>query len=124
MTVPFNTTCDIYHTGTAPPSAPALAGVPCALRGDWRAGQEHGDRPGLAGGLAWTHVLLVAADLDLRDAYAGGLTFMEHDSVYVPDKDGTCFKVIFVERVAGGTGSDHKRAYLDRQLPNWPTNHL
>jgi hypothetical protein len=119
-----NTTCDIYRTGNAPPAAPDVAGVACNLRADWRTGQDSGDRAGLPGGLAWTHVMLLAASVDIRDAYAGGLTFAEQDSVYIPDQNGTPFKVIFIERVNRGAASDHKRVYLDRQLPTWPTNEL
>jgi hypothetical protein len=44
--------------------------------------------------------------------------------VYLPDKNGTAFRVMFVERVNRGLASDHKRVYLDRLLPTWPTNDL
>ena len=116
---PPNTTCDIYRVGTAPPAAPATAAVPCVLRPDWRDGQQ-----ATAGTRDWTHVLLVGPDVDLRDAYAGASTSAEQDSVYVPDQAGTRFKVVFIERVGAGTAGEHKRAYLDRQTPSWPTNAL
>jgi hypothetical protein len=42
----------------------------------------------------------------------------------VPDSTGTAFLVKFVERVGYGTPNDHKRVYLDRAGPTWPTNNL
>ena len=126
MTMPVapNTTCDIYRNGNNPPAAPNVAAVACHLRPDWRAGQEHGDRATLPVGFCWTHVLLVDVSVDIRDAYAGALAFMQQDSIYVPDKNGTGFKVVFVERVFRGQTQDHKRVYLDRAVPTWPTNEL
>jgi hypothetical protein len=108
-----NTTCDIYRTGVAPPSAPSVAAVPCVLQNDWRGGQQGRDRA--TGTLTWTHVLLVDVAVDIRDAYIGASTLSPQDTVYVPDSTGTPYAVIFIEIV------DHayKRAYLDRQLPDW-----
>jgi len=124
LPVPPNATCDIYRAANAPPAAPDVAGVPCHLRPDWQGGQEHGDRAGLPAGMAWTHVLLVDVAVDIRDAYTGGLTRVAQDKVYVPDKNGTPFNVVFIERVFRGQVQDHKRVYLDRQTPAWPTNEL
>ena len=116
---PPNTTCDIYRAGTAPPAAPAVAAVPCVLRPDWTNGRQAS-----AGTRDWTHVLFVGPDVDLRDAYTGAGGATAQDSVYVPGPAGTRFRVVFVERVGAGTAGEHKRAYLDRQLPGWPTNAL
>jgi hypothetical protein len=118
-----NTTCDIYRVGVAPPAAPSVAGVPCFLKADWRAGQEAGDRPG-SGALNWTHVMLVDVSVDIRDVYAGQVAPAPQDSVYVPDQNGTRFLVMFIERVQRGSSQEHKRVYLERQLPVWPTNEL
>ena len=46
------------------------------------------------------------------------------DWLWVPDKNGTKFAVVFVARVGRGTGSDAKLLYLLRQPPTWPTNDL
>ncbi|MCI0680681.1 MAG: hypothetical protein L0Y71_01140 [Gemmataceae bacterium] len=119
-----NTTCDIYRNGTAPPAAPAVAGVACYLQPDWRAGQDQGDRANLPAVLAWTHVLLMDTSVDVRDCYLGSLTFGAQDMVYIPDQNGTPFRVIFIERVHRGRAEDHKRVYVDRQTPTWPTNEL
>ena len=124
LPVSANTTCDIYRSGNAPPAAPNVAGVACHLRPDWRAGQEQGTRAGLPAGLTWTHVLLVDVSVDIRDRYIGTLTDMVQDSIWVPDKNGTKFVVTFVERVGRGTASDHKRVYVDRAAPTWPTNEI
>jgi hypothetical protein len=123
MAIPIqpNTTCDVYRSGTAPPAAPAVAGVACYLQPDWPGGQEHGDR---GAQLAWTHVMLVDAGVDLRDAYTGAMTRVNQDTVYVPDKNGTAFTVVFIERVHRNQATDHKRIYLDRQTPGWPTSEL
>lgn len=124
LPIQANTTCDVYRTGTAPPAAPAVAGVSCYLQPDCRAGQDQGDRPMIPAALVWTHVLLVDTSVDLRDGYLGGLSFGNQDTVYVPNQNGTPFRVIFIERVHRGRSEDHKRVYLDRQTPTWPTNEL
>jgi hypothetical protein len=126
MSVPIqpNTTCDIYRNGTMPPAAPAVAGAACYLQPDWRAGQDQGDRAGLPGTLAWTHVLLVDTTVDIRDSYTGALSAATQDTVYIPDQNGTPFRVTFIERLHRNQAQDHKRVYLDRQGPTWPTNEL
>jgi hypothetical protein len=125
MALPTNTTCDIYHDPNSPPADPDVAGVPCHLTADWRGGNEAGER-GAGFGLAnfmWTHVMLVALGTEIRDGYTGtGSAPGSTDRVYIPDKDGTEFKVAFVERVRGG--GDHLRVYLHRQMPNWFTDDL
>jgi hypothetical protein len=122
MTLPIstNTTCDVYRSGIIPPAAPAIAGVPCFLQADWRGGQTAGDRG--VDSLTWTHFMLVDASVDLRDAYTGRSTFTQQDTVFIPDQNGTQFNVIFIEHVQRGTGTAHKRVFLDRQAPTWPTN--
>ena len=119
-----NTTCDIYHIGTpGPPMSPSIAGVPCFLKGDWRGGQEAGDRAN-SNADTWTHVMLVDASVDIRDGYTGLQNQMMQDNIYIPDKTGTRFIVIFVERVQHGTPLEHKRVFLDRQTPGWPTSEI
>jgi hypothetical protein len=117
-----NTTCDVYRTGNAPPSAPDITAVPCFLSCDWRGGQEAGDRN--SNSLTWTHILLVDGKSDLRDGYAGQSAFSPQDTIYVPDQTGTPFLVIFIERLQPGTAYEHKRVFLDRQTPTWPTDEL
>ncbi|MCS7045112.1 MAG: hypothetical protein NZO58_02025 [Gemmataceae bacterium] len=119
-----NTTCDIYRFGVMPPAPPAVAAVPCYLQPAWRAGQEQGDRSTTPVQLCWTHIMLVETDVDLRDCYLGSLGAGFQDTVYVPDRHGTAFRVVFIERVHRNQALDHKRVYLDRQAPPWPTNEL
>ena len=121
---PPNTTCDIYRFGTAPPAAPAIAAVACYLRPDWRGGQEQGDRSGGLAQLVWTHLLLVDSSVDIRDAYIGGMGQTEQDTVYIPDQNGTAYKVTLIECVGRKDAQDHLRVYLDRQTPTWPTNQV
>jgi hypothetical protein len=122
LPIPPNTTCDIYRNGRLPPAAPDVAAVPCYLTCDWRGGQEAGDR--VDNQLTWTHVMLVDSSVDVRDAYAGASTFSKLDTIYVPDKTGTPFTVIFIELAQRGTPHEHKRVFLDRGVPTWPTNEL
>jgi hypothetical protein len=127
MTIPApaNTTCDIYRTGRAPPASPDVAGVSCRLTGSYYLGLEHGE--GDPGILKYSHVMLVDVNTDIRDGYSlGGILggAAAPDSVYVPDKSGVLYNVIFVERRNRGTSSDHKRVYLARTQPSWPATGL
>jgi hypothetical protein len=102
-----NTTCDIYRNGNAPPAAPDVAGVKCYLAPDWASGHVAALQASTTG--RWTHVLLVGPSVDIRDAYlpsqlgADGFGLNSNDWVYVPDKNGTKFAVIYVERLGRGT---------------------
>lgn len=123
MSLPIlpNATCDIYRTGNAPPAAPDVAAIACFLQANYRLGQETAERDS---NQSWTHVMLLEVSVDIRDCYLGGGALGAQDTVYVPDQNGTPFKVVFIERVQRGTAHDHKRVYLDRQTPTWPTNEL
>ena len=124
MAVPIaaNTTCDIYRALNMPPAAPDVAGVPCYLKGDYRGGQEAGERNISTN--TWTHVMLIDAGVDIRDSYTGANSQFQQDAVYIPNKNGTRFHVIFIERVQRGAAGEHKRVYLDRNTATWPTNDL
>jgi hypothetical protein len=124
LPVQTNTTCDVYHAPNVPPAAPDVTGLACFLRPAFREGQEAGEY-GSSG--HFTHVMSVAADADLRDGNenASGGAYLaggDCDLVCVPDRNGTRFQVLFVERVARGTALDHKRAYLCRSTLTWPSN--
>jgi hypothetical protein len=126
MSIPFptNTTCDIYRAGRQPPQTPDVAGVNCFLQADWSGGQEHGE--GRSATENYTHILYVDVAVDIRDAW-GPVSTTQQDTVYIPDKNGTPFYVIFVERVFRGTANDSKRAYLQRYpgtVGIWPTENL
>jgi hypothetical protein len=117
-----NTTCDIYRFGRAPPLAPDVAGVPCFLVPMFGQAKEHGEGDTPTG--KYTHLLLVDVGVDVRDGYALGIFGSSYDSVWVPDKNGTGFRVAFVGRALRGTGQDHKRAYLARKQPAWPSSEV
>jgi hypothetical protein len=106
---PPNTTCDVYHLGNAPPSPPDVAGVPVFLQGRFR-----NLKPIAAG--VYTHVMHVALGTDVRST--------ANEVVYIPDKNGTKFNVVFVQRVRAGGGNDYKEVYLNRQAVNWPSDNL
>jgi len=123
LPMPANTTCDVYRPGNAPPAAPDAAGVRGHLSAAYPSALERGE--GDADQTKFTHVLLVDLAADVRDGYgAGGVTTANADSVYVPDKNGTKFLVTFVERRQRGQAADHKRVYLMRHTPGWPTSNL
>ena len=124
LPTPPNTTCDIYRNTNAPPAAPDVAGVSCHLRPDWARGMEQADHNALPVGLVWTHVVLMDVAVDVRDAYQGGLGYLQEDTIFIPDQNGTPFRVTFIERVFRGAAQEHKRVYVDRQAPTWPTNEL
>ncbi len=59
---------------------------------------------------------------DIRDDYQGsetGWVYANSDTVVIPS-GGTDYVVVFVEVRGKGTAGEHKRVYLDRQLPGWP----
>src|SRR5262245_4527836 len=122
MPVTPNTTCDIYRTGNAPPAAPDVAAQACHLTADFYTGTEHGE--GDATARRYSHVLLVGPGVDIRDDYNLGVMGANFDNVYVPDQNGTRFSVIFVERKLAGTPHDHKKVYLARWAPAWPTQEV
>ena len=122
LPIQTNTTCDIYRFPNTPPAAPAVSAVPVFLLPDWFRGQDAGERGNAA--LTWTHIMLVDAAVDIRDMYAGQATMTMQDSLWVPDQNGTRFSVVFIELVQRGTPNVHKRVYLDRLQPTWPSNEL
>jgi hypothetical protein len=118
-----NTTCDIYRSANSPPAAPDVAAVPCLLQPDYARGRGtvFSDPS-----KAWMHVLLVDLATDVRDGWTSGVPLQPgaYDRVYVPDRNGTPFSVVFVERVGRGTAQDSKRVYLRREQPIYPTNEV
>ncbi len=112
-----NTTCDIYYSPNVPPAAPDVAGQACALVARFEQGSEssEGDQT-----FRWTHLLYLDADVDVRDSYPN----TPAHRVYVPDKNGTGFDVVFVELVNRGTPAKYKRVFLDRRSVTFPTNEL
>ena len=90
-----------------------MSGVQIYLRPDWVRGQEAGDRG--ANTLTWTHIALVAVGVDLRDFYGGEASGATQDDVYIPDQNGTRFKVTFIERIGVGTA----RAGMEQPVYYW-----
>jgi hypothetical protein len=112
-----NTTCDIYFNPNVPPAAPDVAGQACALVARFQQGSaaSEGDQT-----FRWTHLLYLDADVDVRDSYPSAPV----NRVYVPDKTGTGFDVVFVELVNRGTPARYKRVFLDRRSVTWPSSEL
>lgn len=117
-----NTTCDIYRSGNNPPTAPDVAGVRGQLKALYGVGLERGESDGIS--KKFTHMLLVACPTDIRDAYDAGSIGTTADTVYIPDKDGVGYKVVYVEILGPGSPTAHKRVFVSRQRPSWPSSNL
>lgn len=107
--LPFNITCDVYRATNAPPAPPDVAGVRGHL-------QERSQNL-KTGAYAYNYMLAVPLGTDIRNQGTG-------DFVYVPDKNGTKFTVIWVERVPAGGGNDYRMCYLLRSTTNFPTDQV
>lgn len=116
LPAPPNTTCDIYRNGNSPPAAPDVAGVPCRLE------PRHHERP--LTDIMETHRLLVDFTVDIRDNFPAAQDGSTGDKVYIPDQNGTLYRVALVKRQNRGTSQDHKIALLRRQAVTWPSNDL
>jgi hypothetical protein len=117
-----NTTCDIYRSGNAPPASPDVAGVVCLLKADYGLGLERGE--GDSASKKYSHKMLVDCATDIRDAYDAGTIGANADTVYIPDKNGVAYKVVYVEIAAAGSAASHKRVFLSRKGPTWPSSNL
>ncbi|MEI6686764.1 MAG: hypothetical protein WCN64_11535 [Planctomycetota bacterium] len=108
-----NTTCDYFKDGHLPETDPPdLAAVPIFLDGDFMRGNLGIDK------LRWTHLLKVRGNGEIL---AGDLAT---NLVYVPNKDGTCFEIVFVEVLERGKAASFKRVYLERKSITWPSEQL
>jgi hypothetical protein len=113
LPIAANTSFDLYRAGAVPPADPTVAdlagylmtAIPRAL-----AVGRHVD--------AWqrfTHRLLVDLEVDVRDLFDGdNLAAGDPDSVFIPDRTGVRYRVVFVERRLRGTAFDHLCVYLSR----------
>lgn len=126
-----NASADIYRSGNSPPASPDVAGAACNLIPDFA--NAHAVATLATTTYRWTHIGLFPLSTDIRDGYSGGGPNAEAapsswDTIYVPNKNGTAFAVVFVEHVrlpgGSGTSNDYKRVYLQRQAPTWPTTNL
>lgn len=103
-----NTSADVYHAGHAPPSAPDLGEVQGHLRESWQRGLAVSESHPAA---LWTATFDVPLDTDLRDGWPG----LPAPTVYIPNRDGQKYTVVFVERRRQRAGGDFKRVYLRRE---------
>ena len=108
-----NTTCDYFEDGHLPETdSPDLAAVPIFLDGDFMRGNLGIDK------LRWTHLLQVGGNVEILAADAPA------NRVYVPNKEGTCFEIVFVEVLERGKANSFKRVYLERKSITWPSEQL
>jgi hypothetical protein len=72
-------------------------------------------KPTSSGGPS-SHVMHVPIGADVRSGNNG--------RVFIPNKNGTKFNVVFVQRIRAGGANEYKEVYLNRQAVNWPSNNL
>ncbi len=108
LPIPNNTTCDIYRATHTPPSAPDVAGVPCVL-----IPCSQNIKPSTAAPATYSHLLRVAAAVDIRDGgVAGG------DTIYVPNQNGVPYRVEWVTRQGRGTAHRPQGSAPDAPEPD------
>jgi hypothetical protein len=128
LPLPSNVTVDVYRNSNpaspVPGGMPAVPGVPGNLIPRMATG-----RYGSALWLKWTHLLLLPAGTDVRDAYNSQLDPARNnnaaDTVVVTDSNGNRvpYYVAFVEEAFRGSPFALIRVYLDRFQPQqWPTD--
>jgi hypothetical protein len=104
-----NDTCDIYRSGVAPPSVPAVAGVRVFVVPRFR-----NIKANFNGLFTYTHILCMPLGTDVRDSYHGGAS----DALYLPNGPnwGIHLDVVFVCRRRAG-GRDYLEVYASAQAP-------
>jgi hypothetical protein len=114
---------DVYRTGTAPPAAPAVAGVPILIAEAY----PDGNFPrGAAGDVpyTYTHTALIPAPvIDIRPGYNGGAWGFNEDNVWIPNQaSGHSAAVVFVDLVQlEGSAAVYQLVYLRAYRPTiWP----
>ncbi len=118
LPIPSNTTCDIYRTGHTPPAAPDVASVSIALQ--WAStNQKYVLQTGAAQPI-YDYIAYCPLGTDIRDNGGSG---SGSDTIYVPNKNGTPYTVIWVERLTTAAG-DVLAAYLTRGTTTFPTDQV
>src|SRR5262245_52287246 len=107
-----NATCDIYRSTNSPPAAPNVAGAQIFLKPVEVQGMEASEPADVK---TWTHMAMIGPTVDIRDAWSHTGPGGTEDTIYVPDKTGTGFQVIFVALVGRGEATEHKRVLLRRK---------
>ncbi len=114
MGIPFtpNVVVGIYRSNHLPPDPLDVANVAGYLQPAYERGR--GEQA------TFTHVLLLDVAVDIRDGYSRG-SYGDADRIVLPSSGGALYLVRFVERLGRDSAFDHKRVFLDRQLPTWPS---
>jgi hypothetical protein len=116
-----NTICDVYHTGSpGPPAAPDIVGVPIYMVGNFPNIKPPGSSTSPFG--TFSHTAYFPATVDIRDPTAAAGT--GPDTIYVPDKTGVMYTIVWIERMGRGTSLDMFRVHLTRSVYTAPNNNL
>jgi hypothetical protein len=117
LPIPTNTTCDIYWQGHSPPAAPDVAGVSVCLI--FRPRNIKQTPTGVSVGWTYDYICYLPLGTDVRDT--GGAS--SYPLLCVPNKNGTQFSIIWVERTPL-PGGDCLTAYLRRGTTTFPTDQV
>ena len=123
LTSSRNITADIYRAGNAPPDDPDVTAAQGDLVALYRSGLAS-DEAAATTEKKFTHWFQTTWDTDVRDDWSLDTVGPDADTIYIPDKNGTGFKVVFVEFFFMGSPAACKRAYLSRLFPDFPTTNL
>ncbi len=101
-----NTTFDIYLSGSLPPAAPDVTGAQGYFLERFQQGNEcnEGDRTFL-----WSALLEVSVGVNLPDNYPSTVS---DTTIWLPDKNGSPWTVVFTSTVRDYPGHPFKRVYL------------
>src|SRR5207302_10314995 len=94
------------------PAAPDQQSIQAHLEAEFEMATQHAHTDA---NFRWTHRLYVQDSEDVRDTWPSAPA----NKVYIPDKTGTPFLVVFVEVLNRNTPQQYKRVFLKRMAPTW-----
>jgi hypothetical protein len=116
-----NDTCDVYRSGQGPGGVPAVAGVKIYVVPRFR-----NIKGNFAGLFAYTHVLYVPLNTDIRDGW-NGFAAIGGDTLFLPNGGTTTWRLKLIvqfvcRRRASKQGqSDFLEVYCQSSQANYPT---
>jgi hypothetical protein len=112
-----NTTYDFYISPNDAPAAPDQSAIKVHLEAEFEMATQHSQ---LDPSFRWTHRAYVQDSEDVRDTWPAAPA----NKVYIPDKTGVAYTVVFVRVINRNTPSQYKRVFLKRQTVTWPSDNV